>query len=65
MIGAPGLYLTGNVTRRMWVAQSQLGDAAIQPEQLPALAQAVMAKYDEVDGLKDGLIDDPRRDAPR
>lgn len=61
VIGAPGLWLTGNVTRRMWVAQSQLGDAAIAPEQLPALAKAVMAKCDAVDGLVDGLIDDPRR----
>ena len=61
VIGAPGLYLTGNVTRRMWVAQSQMGDAAISPEQLPALARAVVAKCDAVDGLADGLIDDPRR----
>lgn len=72
VIGAPGLYLTGNVTRRMWVAQSQLGDAAVQPEQLPTLGAAVMAKCDGADGLKDGLIDDPRncafdprRDLPR
>lgn len=72
VIGAPGLYLTGNVTRRMWVAQKQQGDAAIQPEQLPALSLAVMAKCDAADGLQDGIIDDPRRcnfdprrDAPR
>ncbi|MBM3787425.1 MAG: tannase/feruloyl esterase family alpha/beta hydrolase [Acidobacteria bacterium] len=72
VIGAPGLYLTGNVTRRMWVAQSQMGEAGIQPDQLPALAEAVMAKCDAIDGVKDGLIDDPRkcqfdpkRDLPR
>ena len=61
VIGAPGLYLTGNVTRRMWVGQSQVGAGLIVPDKLPALGQAVTAKCDEVDGLKDGLIDDPRR----
>ncbi len=61
VIGAPGLYLTGNATRRMWVAQSQLGAGATPVEKLPALSQAVHSKCDEVDGLKDGLIDDPRR----
>ena len=61
VIGAPGLYLTGNVIRRMWVGQAQVGAGLIPPEKLPALGQAVSAKCDEVDGLKDGLIDDPRR----
>ena len=61
VIGAPGLYLTGNVTRRLWVGQAQTGAGAIPPEKLPRLAQAVYAKCDGVDGLKDGIIDDPRR----
>ncbi len=61
VIGAPGLFLTGNVTRRMWVGQSQAGDGAIPPEKLPMLAKAVYEKCDAVDGLKDGVIDDPRR----
>ena len=61
VIGAPGLYLTGNVTRRMWVGQTQVGAGALPPEKLPLLAEAVYAKCDPVDGLADGLIDDPRR----
>ena len=61
VIGAPGLYLTGNVTRRMWVGQSQLGESALPPEKLPLLAKLVYEKCDGVDGLKDGVIDDPRR----
>ncbi len=61
VIGAPGLYLTGNVIRRHWVGQSQLGDGAIPVEKLPLLAKLVYEKCDEVDGLKDGIIDDPRR----
>ena len=61
VLGAPGLYLTGNVTRRMWVGQSQVGAGALPPEKLPLLAKAVTEKCDAVDGLADGLIDDPRR----
>ena len=61
VIGAPGLYLTGNVTRRIWVGQSQAGDGAIVPEKLPLLAKLVYEKCDAIDGLKDGIIDDPRR----
>ena len=61
VIGAPGLYLTGNVTRRLWVGQSQLGAGAIPVEKLPLLTKLVYDKCDAVDGLKDGVIDDPRR----
>ncbi len=61
VIGAPGLYLTGNVTRRIWVGQSQLGAGAIPVEKLPLLTKAVYDKCDALDGLKDGIIDDPRR----
>jgi hypothetical protein len=61
VIGAPGLYLTGNVTRRIWVGQSQVGAGAIPVEKLPLLTKAVYDKCDAVDGLKDGIIDDPRR----
>ena len=61
VIGAPGLYLTGNVTRRIWVGQSQVGAGAIPVEKLPLLTKVVYEKCDAVDGLKDGVIDDPRR----
>lgn len=61
VIGAPGLFLTGNVMRRMWVAQSQMGDAALPIEKLPLLNKLVYEKCDPADGLADGVIDDPRR----
>jgi feruloyl esterase len=60
VIGAPGVYLTGNVTRRLWVGQSQMGAGAIPAEKLPLLTKAIYEKCDALDGLKDGLIDDPR-----
>lgn len=61
VIGAPGLYNTGNSMRRIWVGQSQMGAGAIPVEKLPLLTKAVYDKCDDVDGLKDGVIDDPRR----
>jgi feruloyl esterase len=60
VVGAPGVYLTGNVTRRLWIGQAQTGDGAITADQLPILTKAIYEKCDALDGLKDGLIDDPR-----
>ena len=60
VVGAPGVYLTGNVMRRIWTGQAQVGDAAIPAEKLPILTKAIYEKCDALDGLKDGLIDDPR-----
>lgn len=61
VIGAPGLFNTGNAMRRIWIGQSQAGDGAIPAEKLPLLTKAIYEKCDALDGLKDGLIDDPRR----
>ena len=61
VIGAPGLFLTGNVMRRIWVGQSQMGDGALPVEKLPLLNKLVHEKCDATDGVADGLIDDPRR----
>lgn len=61
VIGAPGMFLTGNVMRRMWVGQSQTGDGALPVEKLPLLNKLVYGKCDAVDGLADGVIDDPRK----
>jgi len=61
VIGAPGMFLTGNVMKRIWVAQSQLGDAALPVEKLPLLSKIVYEKCDAPDGLADGVIEDPRR----
>ena len=61
VIGAPGMFLTGNVMRRIWIGQGQLGDAALPVEKLPLLNELVYKKCDAVDGLADGVIDDPRK----
>jgi feruloyl esterase len=44
----------------MW-NQRALSDTPVSAEKIALVANAVMAKCDAVNGLKDGLIDDPRR----
>ena len=61
VIGAPGLYNTGNGMRRIWAGQAQLGDSELPVSKLPLLAKVVYEKCDPSDGLKDGVIEDPRR----
>src|SRR5713101_3165926 len=53
----PGLGM-----RNIWNAQAaRTGRGAIPVEKLPMLASAVYKKCDALDGLEDGLIDDPRQ----
>jgi feruloyl esterase len=48
---------------RMWMAQIALKDRAdrILPSQYPLIHSAVLAQCDAIDGLKDGLIEDPAK----
>ena len=57
---APWVDQTGFTIGAMW-NQKALADAPLSPEKLNLVAGAVMNKCDAVDGLRDGLIDDPRR----
>jgi feruloyl esterase len=59
--GAPVLDLTGIQMWGLWKARALSGDGFIPREKLPLLAKAVYEKCDGVDGLEDGLIDDPRK----
>ena len=56
---APWVDQTGFTIGAMW-NQKALTEAPISPANLVLVAQKVMDKCDAVDGLKDGLIDDPR-----
>ena len=57
---APWVDQTGFMVGAMW-NQKAITDAPVPATKLPLLAEKVMAKCDAVDGLKDGLIDDPRK----
>jgi hypothetical protein len=57
---APWLDQTGFTIGAMW-NQKALTEAPVTPAKLMLLADKVMAKCDAIDGLKDGLIDDPRK----
>ena len=57
---APWVDQTGFTIGAMW-NQRALVDAPVPVEKLALVAEAVMAKCDRIDGLADGLIDDPRR----
>jgi feruloyl esterase len=57
---APWVDQTGFTIGAMW-NQRALTETPVPPAKLALVAEKVMAKCDAVDGLRDGLIDDPRR----
>ncbi|MBS1826074.1 MAG: tannase/feruloyl esterase family alpha/beta hydrolase [Acidobacteria bacterium] len=58
--GAPVLNFSGTMTGYACMAQA-FAEAPIPYAKLPTLSDRIYAQCDEKDGLKDGLIDDPRR----
>lgn len=58
--GAPVLNFSGTMTSFACTAQA-LSAAHVPYSKLAALAERIYALCDDKDGLKDGLIDDPRR----
>jgi len=57
---APWVDQTGFTIGAMW-NQKALTQAPVTAAKLAFVADKVMAKCDAIDGLKDGLIDDPRK----
>jgi feruloyl esterase len=57
---APWVDQTGFTIGAMW-NQKALTQAPVTAAKLAVVADKVMAKCDAIDGLKDGLIDDPRK----
>ncbi len=56
---APWVDQTGFTIGAMW-NQKAMTQAPVSPAKMLVVAQKVMDKCDAIDGLKDGLIDDPR-----
>jgi feruloyl esterase len=61
--GAPANYMTHLSAETIWVAQAVHKDEAsyIPPEKYPAIHNAVLAACDALDGVKDGILEDPTR----
>jgi feruloyl esterase len=61
--GAPANNWTHLVSQSLWVAQATLKDPAsyIPPSKYPLLNKAVLDACDALDGVKDGLLEDPTR----
>jgi hypothetical protein len=59
--GAAANDWTHNFAGFIWDQQALQGDAQIPASKMPAIENAALAACDAVDGLKDGLIDDPRK----
>ena len=57
---SPWVDQTGFTIGAMW-NQKALSEAPVTPAKLALVGDRVMAKCDAIDGLKDGLIDDPRK----
>jgi len=59
--GAPANYMTHLLTQSIWAAQAVAANASIPKEKYVALHQAVLDACDGLDGVKDGVLEDPRR----
>ena len=63
LAGAPANFWTHLLTGGLWDAQATTNDPAsyIPSSKLPAIAAAVNAACDTQDGVKDGILNDPRQ----
>lgn len=61
--GAPGNNWTGRAEGAIWVAQAAHRNAAsyIPPEKYAVIHRAVLEACDALDGVRDGVLEDPRR----
>ena len=61
--GAPAAYRSHLLFASMWIARATLVDPAsyIQPSKYPMIHAAALKACDALDGITDGIIDDPTR----
>ncbi len=60
--GDPANWTTRHTTAgHMWVTQALDGDAWLSPAKVQTLADAVIAACDALDGIRDGVLNNPRR----
>jgi hypothetical protein len=63
LAGAPANYWTALLSMAAWDTQALTLDPAsfIPPAKIPTIAAAVLAACDELDGVRDGILNDPRQ----
>jgi feruloyl esterase len=63
LAGAPANYWTHLLSSALWDAQATTldPDSYIPATKIPAIAHAVLAACDTKDGVKDGILNDPRQ----
>ena len=63
LAGAPANYWTALLTSAVWNTQALTLDPAsfIPPAKIPSIANSVLAACDSLDGLRDGVLNDPRQ----
>jgi feruloyl esterase len=61
--GSPAANWVGRAAQSIWVQQAVHKDAAsyIPPEKYPAIHKAAIAACDRIDGVEDGVLEDPTR----
>ncbi|HLI84659.1 MAG TPA: tannase/feruloyl esterase family alpha/beta hydrolase [Bryobacteraceae bacterium] len=59
--GDPANFWTHNEIGHIWVALATRGDSYIPPGKVALIAQAVNNACDALDGIRDGILNDPRR----
>jgi feruloyl esterase len=57
---APANFWSHHFTGFIWNEQALLGEGAITPAKLTLIQSAALAKCDELDGVKDAVVTDPR-----
>jgi hypothetical protein len=63
LAGAPANYWTALLSTAAWDTQALTLDSAsfISPAKIPVISAAVLAACDELDGVRDGILNDPRQ----
>lgn len=59
--GDPANFWTHNQISHLWMVTVTQGDSYIPASKVPAIASAVNEACDALDGIKDGILNDPRR----
>ena len=59
LLSAPTLNISKIQMWGLWKAKALSGSGYVSPEQVPALAKAVYDRCDAIDGVEDGVIDNP------